>query len=180
MKLVSKAMYAGSSAAMRMLAGEKYFDRGASVSLGAVRCHLVDAVVSAAAGPRASSRQLLATGLPGTRRAMIAVVRGPKTPRMDAIWRVAGSWWSAEGPSQREKMAPTVQLAEMMELPSRGSKARVYCSEEEEEEGEGTWCSIGRSMGSSSLLAVTMLGHWAMAARMMFSAVTSTLSSKGG
>jgi hypothetical protein len=76
-------------------------------------------------------------------------------------------------------MVPTVQLAAMMELPSRGSKARVYCSVEEGEgeEGEGVACCTGRSTGSSSLLAVVMVGQWVMAARMRFSASTSTLSS---
>jgi hypothetical protein len=55
-------------------------------------------------------------------------------------------------------MVPTVQLAGMMELPSRGSKARVYCSlvGGVEEAGE---CWTGRSTGSSSLLAVTMEGQ---------------------
>jgi hypothetical protein len=69
-------------------------------------------------------------------------------------------------------------LGAMMELPSRGSKARVYCSVEGEE-GDGVECCTGRSTGSSSLLAVVMVGHWVMAARMRFSAATSTLSSGG-
>ena len=107
----------------------------------------------------------------------MAVVRGPKTPRMALIWAVEGDWCRAVAPSQRERIVPTVQLAGMMELPSRGSKARVYCSCWGEE--EVAWWETGRSTGSSSLLAVAMEGQAVMAARIMFSAVTSTLSSGG-
>jgi hypothetical protein len=82
----------------------------------------------------------------------MAVVRGPKTPRIEAICSVAGGELRAERPRQRPIIVPTVQLGAMMELPSRGSKATVYSSsslvlvlevpegfEEEEvrEEGEG-------------------------------------------
>ena len=63
--------------------------------------------------------------LPGVRQATIAVVRGPKTPRIEAICSVAGVELRAEAPRQIPMMVPTVQLGAMMELPSRGSKETV-------------------------------------------------------
>lgn len=61
-------------------------------------------------------------------------------------------------PSHSEMMVPTVQLAGMMELPSEGSKAMVYCSEGGGDGAGGSRCRTGRSTGSSSLLAVWMEG----------------------
>lgn len=172
---LTKPAYCGISDADLRLAGEKYlvFGFGAERDkAGRVSSHVWVRL------SRPASRQIDGRE-DRSRMAMMAVVRGPNTPRMERNWDLEGGVLRAEGPSQRPMMAPTVQLEGMMELPSRGSKARVYFSwHEEEEEEEEVW-TTGRSTGSSSLEAVTMVGQEVMAWRMWASAWTSTLSSGG-
>lgn len=165
-----RKLYAVFSAAERRFAGEKYFvllGGGERVMEGLM---IGDSAISLMAllllPLNATSKHV---PVPGSRSAMIAVVRGPYTPRIAATW-FSGCWLRAVVPVHIPMMVPTVQLLPMMELPSSGSNAIVYfCSPSSTE-------FTAFSIGSSSLLAVATHAHAAMAERMCCSARTSTFS----
>lgn len=108
--------------------------------------------------------------------ATMAVVRGPRTPRMDAICFFEARWCSADVPSQMPMIVPTLQLAGIMELPSRGSKATEYCSCVESWGERPALCDTAFSPSSSSLEAEMTEGQVRSAEWMISFVARSTLS----